>query len=166
MSSEFTWRMRAAAIGWLRYEQRCFLVCWERTPLWSSCRPDLIGVERDRRLIEIEFKQSLSDFKANSRKRGIQFRELSGVGKPLRFYFAVPRKLVSRVKPFLPDGCGLMTLTEIDSPKFGPQVEVVIGAKHHSQAEPLGKFEIGRMIMHQTATLHRCCVAMAKREDL
>ena len=165
MSDNFTWRMRAAAIGWLRYEQRCFLVCWERTPLWSSCRPDLIGIERKRRLIEIEFKQTLSDFKANGRKRGVRWREQTGIGKPVRFYFAVPRGLVEKVRPFLPAGAGLMTLAADDSVKFGPQVEIIIGATHDKSAEALGKFEIGRMILHQTGTLHRCCVAMAKREE-
>lgn len=160
-SDQFTWRMRAAAVGWLRYEQRCFLVCWERTPLWSACRPDLIGVDRKRRVIEIEFKQTISDFKANALKRGMRLREQTGQGKPTRFYFAVPTGLVGKVKTLLPVGAGLMTLGE-DSPRFGPQVQIITGATADRNAMALGKIEIGRMILHQTGTLHRACVAMAR----
>ncbi len=164
MNENFNWRMRAAAIGWLRYEQRCFLVCWERSP-WSAnnYRPDLLGVNRERKVIEVEFKQTLADFKANARKHGLRWRQQVGLENPVRFYFAVPPRLVEKIKPLLPEGCGLLTLEELDG-RFGPRIEVVTGARHDRTAERLTKLQIARMVMHQTGTLHRACVALAKRD--
>src|SRR3989304_205232 len=141
-TNEFHWRMRAAVIGWLRYQQRCMVVCWERSPFAQhNYRPDIIGVNRERKVIEVEVKQTFGDFKKNFKKRGLQWR----YEWPVRYYFAVPRKLVEKVKPLLPEGCGLITLAELDG-SYGPIAEVVVGASHNKQGRRINKYEVARMI--------------------
>lgn len=153
------WTMRAAAIGWLRFEQRCFLVATERSPVATRCRPDIIGVLRDRRFIEIELKRSKADFVANAAKHSIRWRLQTGVGLPFRFYFAVPPTLVPAVQPLLQPDEGLLTFGEPN--QFGPTIRVIVPARHCSASARLSKYEIARMVMHQTATLHRAAVALS-----
>lgn len=151
------WRMRAAIVGWLRYEKGCFLVCWERSPLFTDCRPDIVGVEKRWRVIEVEVKHSLSDFKANQNKRGLK----TAWQFPWQFWFAVPLALADKVKPFLPDGAGLLALLPVDD-KFGPCLRVDVPAKCAPHATKLSKYQIGRMVMHQTGSLHRAAVALGR----
>ncbi len=130
MTSHFTWEMRAAAVGWLRYERGCYLVCWERSPWETAYRPDLIGVNSRRKVIEVEFKQSLADFKANESKRHLIQRVAFGYA-PSQFYFAVPRSLVESVKPFLPAGS---SDREVRSRK--PTITTVEHPRHRADGAP------------------------------
>lgn len=156
-----TWLLRSATIGWLRYNRRCPLVCFERSPLGSSYpyRPDIIGVTRERCVIEVEIKQTLSDFRANAKKRVIQL----GRCVPRQFYFAVPTAMVERVKPELPEHAGLLTLG-LEDAQWGPQIKCVVSAKTRPSPR-LSMRQIVEMAMHQTGSLHRCCVAISRMQD-
>lgn len=157
--------LTAATVGWLRYKRRCPLVCCERTPFHNSfmLRPDALGVTRDRKVIEVEVKQTLSDFKANRKKRGIEWREKGWATEyPLQFYFAVPRALVESVRQLLLPGEGLLTLSEVES-VWGHEAEVVVGATPDKRATKLSVLQIGRMIMHQSGTLHRALLALSRK---
>ena len=160
-SQLLNWRMRAACIGWLRYERQCHLAFWERSPFPDHRYiPDLIAINRSWKVIEVELKQSIHDFKANDKKRGITVRYYF----PAQFYFCVPRELVERVKPLMRKGIGLLTLKDKDD-RFGPQIEVITAATTNREATPISKFAVARMVAHQTASLHRACVALSKTQN-
>lgn len=138
------WRMRAAVVGWLRYERGCFLVCWERSPFGEHhYRPDVVGVEKRWRLVEVEVKHSLADFKANGSKRGLRMAWQF----PWQFWFAVPSALAPKVRPLLPDGAGLLALAEQDG-KYRPRLDKVVQAASVKHATVLNKWQVGRMVMH------------------
>lgn len=110
--------LELAAAQWLKYEKRCALVLCERSPRsWHAGQPDVLGILQSRYLLEIEIKRSLSDFRANAKKRHIQnrFSQDDGISKvfremaPKQFWFMVPENLVEKVLPELPDYAGLMT---------------------------------------------------------
>jgi hypothetical protein len=61
--------LEAAAPKWLRYERRCLLACLGRNPLPEMCIPDILDLTPDRRLIEIEIKRTMADFRQNGDKR-------------------------------------------------------------------------------------------------
>ena len=125
-------------------------------------RPDVIGVTRDRRVIEIELKESFSDFKANGEKRGIQWRKNGWATEyPLKFYFAVPQRLAEQVKPLLTTE-GLLTISDGES-RYGPQIEVIKRATIDKRATRISVLQMGRMVMHQTATLHRAVKALGSK---
>jgi hypothetical protein len=155
------WRLRAAVIGWLRYDRRCPLVCFERSPFQeANYRPDVIGVNRTWRVIEVEIKQSISDFKHNGEKRGHKLRYQF----PVQFYFAVPYRLMKQAKPLLTDGQGLLVLRKDDDAKFGPVVHAVVGATVNKAATRLCKYGAMRMVMHQTGSLQRAVLALSRLE--
>lgn len=132
------------------------MVCWERNPFDDHrYRPDLIGVNRTFRMIEVELKSSVADFKANGAKRGIRWQ----MHFPSQFYFCVPPELVDRVKSLLPVGAGLLTIGAPD--RWGPTVEVGRGAKVNPNATRLSKYAVARMVSHQSASLHRACLRIA-----
>jgi len=160
-SQKELWKIRAAVIGWLRYERHCPLVCFERSPFDEYVyRPDIIGVNRTWRVIEVEIKQTIQDFRRNGEKRGHKLRYQF----PAQFYFAVPYRLMNRARPLLKDGQGLLVMQEEDSKKFGPQVVAVVGAKVNRAATRLSKYTAMRMVLHQTASLQRAVLALSRLE--
>jgi hypothetical protein len=154
------WPLEAAALEWLRYERHCYLVCTERTPLAESCRPDILGMQPDRRLIEIEIKRNVRDFRANGDKRVMRLR----VRWPAQFYFLVPPTIAETCRSELCSGlmpesysrAGLLTLEDrVGSYSHLPQVTVVRRARVDPEARRLSRWEIGRMVRHQSGTLCR-----------
>lgn len=98
------------AMRWLRFEKRCMLVMTERSPrVWSCGRPDVIGVTCARYVIEVEVKRSLSDFRADGRKRHRIVREHYLERMPKLFYYMVPVALRDAVLAELPEWAGLLT---------------------------------------------------------
>lgn len=103
--------LESFGLNWLRFEKRCPVVLWERSPRQHQCgRPDLLGVTKDRQLIEIEVKRSMSDFRNNQEKRCMKWRE---TGKfydrlPRQFYFLVSHNIADKVLGELPEWAGLM----------------------------------------------------------
>lgn len=102
--------LELAAMRWLRFERRCRVVLFERSPRWAyGSRPDVMGVDNFRRLIEIECKRSMADFRNNQYKRHVVNRSKLLDLWPYQFYFIVPVKLKDRCLAELPDYAGLMT---------------------------------------------------------
>jgi hypothetical protein len=97
------------ALRWLRWEKKCPLAFCERSPrsLWCG-EPDAIGITRNRYMIEIEIKRSVSDFKADFTKRSRMNRAYQQEKFPKQFYYLVPYKLVPSVEHLLPEWAGLM----------------------------------------------------------
>jgi hypothetical protein len=147
--------LEAAAVEWLRYDRRCLLVCLERSPVRGNYRPDIFAVCQHRNTIEIECKRTLADFKADGGKRITAWRE-SGILNVRQFYYLVPPAIAGAVKPLLPKWAGLLTLGApgVAYTKL-PRITVECGAPVNKLARRLSVFEMGRMVKHQTATLHR-----------
>lgn len=109
MSRTLTRELTGAALFWLLTEKRCLLLTVERGFHWGN--PDALGVLPDRRLVEVEIKISMSDFRANHKKPHMQGLALGvdSPGLPSIYYFLVPEALVSKVEPELPVYAGLLT---------------------------------------------------------
>lgn len=101
---------------WLRAEKNCPLVITERTPRYGHGQPDVLGITDHRYLLEIEIKQTVSDFRANANKHHMRNRAALGEQIlhrfPKQYWFMVPPKLVDKVLPEVPDWAGLLTLRE------------------------------------------------------
>lgn len=61
--------LKRSAVNFLLYDKKCDIVSFERGLHDGWGRPDVLGVTRDRKLIEVEIKESFSDFKANFDKK-------------------------------------------------------------------------------------------------
>lgn len=98
------------ALSWLRFEKRCHVAMFERTPRHSNGQPDVMGISRDRYLYEIEIKRSVSDFKANAKKFFHLARNINGTNErhPALFWFLTPPDLTDKVLPLVPDWAGLL----------------------------------------------------------
>lgn len=108
------------ALRWVLYEKKCEMALRERSPRVYPCgEPDVLGITKNRYLIEIEIKRSLSDFKADAHKfsrknRGGDFltnatnREWLFSKLPKQFYYLVPCELTKKVEPLVPEWAGLM----------------------------------------------------------
>lgn len=123
-------------------------------------RPDVIGVTRDRFTIEIEVKQTISDFKANEKKRVIQWRKSGLVDSiPRQFYFLVPANIYEKVIEYLPQGSGLLWLPE----GTNRTIVCAVGATIAKESRRVTNQELIRAVMHQSATLHRAVKALAAK---
>lgn len=97
---------------WLRYERECPVVCMERGN--GRCGvPDVMGLTVKRRIIEIEIKRSMQDFRHNERKWMARARaRMQGFYLTThiqQFYFMVENEMVEKCKLELPEWAGLMS---------------------------------------------------------
>lgn len=141
----------ARAMHYLRYNRQCQLMWTQRSPWdrWDH-RPDVIALTKSRRVIEVEVKVTLADFKVNAEKRCMTNPVLRWHEGPVwnmteSFYFAVPVQLIEKIKPLLPDYAGLLAVEENpwntrvsvqapkrrDSPRLSTK-QMVIAARHLS----------------------------------
>lgn len=143
--------LRASAVGYLRYVRRCDIVCLERSAGYSTFRPDVAGVTRQWRTVEIEIKITVADWRADAEKAITKSRE-AGYYMPSQFYYLVPREIVETVKAGLRPWQGLMTLNgdQIN----GVQLACVVSpAPVNASAKPLTPEEMAHMIRHQSGTI-------------
>lgn len=149
-------QVAARAIHYLRYKRQCGLIWTQRSP-WnrSDHHPDVIGITKDRRVIEVEVKVSMADFRANAEKSCMNsvsrlvYRQPEFAGPvwehAAAFYFAVPLKLASPAAAELPSYAGLLVVHENpwqtfvlraaprrpNAPRLSTR-EMVLAAKHLS----------------------------------
>lgn len=94
---------------WLRVEKRCQIVIRERSPRANHCgQPDVLGVTANRYLVEVEIKRSVSDFRADGKKRHRRMRHLFPDLHPRQFYYLAPEPVASRILKDIPDWAGLL----------------------------------------------------------
>ena len=145
----------ASGVEWLRYQRGCYLVAQERGP-WSRYghKPDLLGVDKTRKCIEIEIKRSLADFKQDADKRVWSSRDLWKVAWPSQFYYFVEPLMVDRVRPLLRDGFGLLTFAQTGKPTFGGniEIEIVVAARKQKDAKQLSVLQLCEMARHLTGS--------------
>lgn len=138
---------------WLWNDKQCPIVINERSPRsWSCGEPDVLGVTKNRYLLEIEVKRSLSDFRANAEKRCIRNREMYLEKQAKNFWFLVPKELVEKVRPILPEWAGLLMMGEY-------AVQSVVPAPSNSKSKRLSPLECAKLVRLQTnqlmATQHK-----------
>ena len=119
--------LTGAALFWLLTEQRCTLVTVERGFGWGN--PDALGMLPDRRLVEVDVKTSMRDFRANAHKNHVQSYNIPGLdspGIPSKYYFLVPPEISQRVISELPEYAGLLTIDGDKSWGNGARLILVI----------------------------------------
>ena len=83
--------LETAALAWLRYNQRCIIIARERwqLPEHFNGRPDACGITECRRVIQVELKMSMTDFRGDSKKRKANWKR-DDVWKS---YYLAPKEL-------------------------------------------------------------------------
>lgn len=150
--------IRAAVAMWMRYKKRCPLVCFERDiQEWSHGMPDVLGVTRSRRVIEVEIKVSMSDFRSDKKKK-----KWGDHQRPRQFYYAVPPEMAEKVKEEIAPEHGLMTLSE--HLLGGAHIIMVVQkAKPAPNDRKVTVQELVRMAWNQSGTL---CYLAAKVAEM
>jgi hypothetical protein len=96
------------AMRWLWQEKHCHYILRERYPRYDNGEPDVLGITKDRFLIEIEIKRSMNDFYADLRKRHRRFRNDYLPLLPKYFYYLVDKELATKLKNKVPEWAGLL----------------------------------------------------------
>lgn len=93
---------------------------------------DLLVMNENRRLYEVEIKISLSDLRADFKKRhGHNDKRIS------RLFYAIPEPLLSRAKELIPDECGIIEVYAIERPHA-----FLIHARRVRQAKKLRDYKL------------------------
>jgi len=106
---------RTLAYMWLRYEQGCYVITFERHPYSDrvNAKPDVLGLTKRKRLIEIELKVSLVDMKKDLQKPH-RLGIVNDIGRqlpssPSHLYYMVPAHLVGDATTILPPYTGIIS---------------------------------------------------------
>lgn len=128
------------AMVWLRVEKRCEIVLCERSPRsWFCGQPDVLGITKGRHMVEIEVKRTMSDFRADSRKRSRVNRRHYLDMQPRQFYYLAPAEVAAKIQPGLPEWAGLMHAA-------GRYPEVIVRAPVNKVARKLTVKECCRLV--------------------
>jgi len=150
MTSDY---IKMCVAEYFRYTRQCPIISFERSVIpYASHNPDILVVSKDRRLIEIEVKISLSDFRADAKKRIWKHRDAGNAAMPYQFYYAVPYELKDKVEPILRPDCGLLLVTEREQ-FFSKAVFTQKRAPINKRSQKLSLLRATRMAYNQTGTL-------------
>jgi len=93
--------IKASVAAYWRYTKQCPLVAFEASVRLDWGYPeqaDILIVTKERRLVEIEVKTSVSDFRRDGRKSCHRhFKGDTGIYPTGYFYFAVPKALANEI---------------------------------------------------------------------
>jgi len=93
--------VKLAVLMYLRYEKQYPLVALESDCNLNTYGPlaDVMAVDKERRLVEVEVKVTLADFRRDKKKRkhSLLSREDNGYLPTSYFYFAVPTEIANKV---------------------------------------------------------------------
>jgi hypothetical protein len=146
--------LETRAFYWLRFDKKCPIVLFERSPRIYWGRPDVLGVGKDRFLLEIEIKRSMADFRANQEKTHVANRPRIIRRWPRLYWFLVPKALVAKVIPELPEYAGLLTEGPGTSLDYStPVIEVVRKASANPMSRRLSLKECLRVVELQSNQL-------------
>jgi len=157
MNSDY---IKACVAAYLRYERQMAIVVFERC-LPELGVPDVLAVTPDRKLLEVEVKISMADFKNDAKKRKFQpyWKDRRKVRK--QQYYCMPAKLASVVTA--PEGWGLLSVD--DGQCYGlRRISVVTKAPVNKLAPRLTIKELVQMVKHQTGTLCHMAAKLARQE--
>lgn len=140
-------------MNFLFWRKNCHIITNERGFLTYDGRPDIIGITKDRDVIEIEIKVTMSDFVNNFSKRLIQIYEQYPEKRPNYFYFIVSDNIANKCLDYLKANktdikYGLMTF---DSKKNS--IKVMKNPGKNKLMKPLTDEQIWQMVQYQARTL-------------
>ena len=138
-------RLETRAMHWLLYSRKCHYAVRERSPRGHNGEPDALGITKSRKLIEVEIKRSMADFRQNADKYHIRTRSFFLDKFPYEYWFLVPAVMVSKVKPKLPEYAGLLSDAGATA-QFPVTVEVQAPRNQDSK----------RLTIKECVTLARC----------
>jgi len=167
--------VKASVACYFRYTRQFPLVTFERSFKEYFIKPDILVVTKNRKLIEVEVKVSLSDLKNDIKKRGWVLRQKYPdlYMMPYQFYYAVPSplkdKAIEIIKGWKDDGymngdAGLICVLDKDNLGYN-DVFVAIKAPINKEALTLSLKNVVKMVKDQTGTLCSCAVKIAKLEN-
>jgi hypothetical protein len=141
--------LRACAAAYLRYRRRCPLISFERASGDTlRGRPDVLGLTKERQWVEIEIKTSVSDLRADMKKR----KWLLGMMSYRQFYYLMQPEIVGVAKKEVPDGRGIMTLAKTQV--YGlHEIMIVKKAAINRDAPRASTREVVEAVWHQSGTL-------------
>lgn len=120
-SRQWNLALRFQALQWLRYKQRCPIVCCERPAFEyerGSLRPDALGITRGRQLIEVEIKVSATDLRQDAKKPRFTRYAHGRASNKVRKYYLVPPRLLALALEVVPQECGVL-VPEYSNPRAG-----------------------------------------------
>lgn len=150
--------IRACCANWLRYDRHCALIAFERGLHWQI-KPDVIGITDERFMIEIEVKVSIADLRRDFKK--MRWTKYHHGHYPRLFYYAVPRDLVEKARPIIPDRAGLMAPAE-DTRYGSHRMRVVKRAPIDPLAKRASMRQMVDLVKHQSGTLCKLAAKVAK----
>lgn len=138
------------ATEFLLYDKSCNIVSFERgiNDYWG--RPDVCGVTSDRKLIEIEIKDSFSDFKANFDKNIIWRYKTMPERAPHYFYFLVNENILEKVLNYTNDkhiGYGILSK---DTDSHFEKIKSYKKASLNKEAKKLSIKQMAVMVQNQS----------------
>jgi len=150
---------------YFRYNRQCKLITLERSvPRLGWYCPDILIVNKDRKIIEVEVKISLADFKADAKKRIWKTRDTGKVKMPHQFYYGIPAELEEKIKPIMRKDCGLIRIGDKKEwQHYGGAVSVAKTAPVNKESKRLTARELVEMVNHQTGTL---CSALKRNYEI
>ena len=160
--------IKACVANYYRYQRQCPIVALEAWNYhYPPNQPDVLVVDVKNRLIEVEVKVSLSDFKADRKKKIWQVREMNPNEWPWQVYFAVPDVLVEKVQPVLPEGCGLLEVSSKWHEMYLLEraVKCVVKAPTHKGKAKLSDHYLQTIIAAQSATLCRTLARLTRAKS-
>jgi hypothetical protein len=100
----------------------------------------------------------MADFKRDAEKSKWRWRKMNLYGnrEPAYFYFAVPKAMLEKVEPLLPEGAGLLyvDLEGGNNSLTGlPNAWGQVSARRRPGAQRLRLGDVADMVKHQTGTL-------------
>ena len=167
--------VKASVASYFRYKKQCPLITFERPLKHNMGQPDILVITKNRKIVEVEVKVSLSDFKNDTKKKIWNYRsKLPDLyPMPYQFYYAVPEKLKDKAlavmeawdKQGLINGrVGLMIVIDRVNIGWG-DVEVVKKCPINKKSYELSTKDMVKIVKDQTGTLCSCMVKIAKMEN-
>jgi len=166
--------VRASIACHFRYTRQCPVIIFERAPgtLWVTYKPDLIAIRKDRKVIEVEIKVSLSDLKNDINKRHWKLREISPKSFPMpyMFYYGVPYEMKDKalevIDGWKKDGklcgkAGLLCVIEKENIGFKDVICERKAPLNKAALKPSIR-DIISIVKHQTGTLCSLSIKVAK----
>lgn len=123
------------AMRWLWLEKNCAYLLEERSPRYMIGQPDVLGVTKQRFLVEVEIKRSASDFAADARKTHRANREFHLKSQPKYFYYLMEQRLAEKMLPKIPEWAGLLS-GEMEG-KYKPFINVLKKAPINKESRRL-----------------------------
>lgn len=134
--------LEEAAVRWLLLDRKCVAAYTERHPT-GYWKPDAIGVLSSRRIIEIEIKRTVSDFRQDRLKINVMQWRAGADWRPYQFYYMLPIEIIS-VLPEVPEFAGVIQV------RGRYQIEVIKRAPVNNKANKIKLKSVAKAIRQQS----------------